>query len=201
MKSFKQYLNEDTPALEQSSYVRKDINAELPKSYSNLYSLGSRKIGDTEYHFHGYSSNRDSPFSDERFHSAYITTINPDNTHTVIGNADFYSYNSEPKHYTTNFPKISKSHSGKGLMSELYKRWADHNKYTLVSGSSQTRGGKNIWSELSQMGTVTAHNTDKYGSKPIVYDSNNPKHVAKFYKSGRGPSSSPTRWIFKYKGK
>ena len=201
MKSFKEYLIEN-PVLEQpQSYNRSPIKSELPKKYSNLYSLGSIKVDDTEYHFHGHSDNRDSPFMDERQHTGYITTKNSEGSHKIVGLADFYAHDSGDDVYYSNFPKLDKEHSGKGLMSDLYKRWADHNKYTLISGRVHTRGGKNIWAELSQKGTVTAHHADKEGSRPIVYDSKNPKHVAKFYTGGRYPSSSPTKWVFKYKGK
>jgi hypothetical protein len=199
MKSFKEYLIEN-PALEVYDDNRSPVTVQLPKDYSNFYSLGTMNVDNNEYHFHGYSVNRNSPFQDERFHSGYITVKTPSGEHKVVGNTDFYSHVSGKDVYDSNLPKLQKEHSGKGLMSELYKRWADHNKYTLISGRVHTRGGKNIWAELSQKGTVTAHNTDREGSRPIVYDSKNPKHIAKFYRGGRSPSSSPTKWVFKYKG-
>jgi len=200
MKSFKEYLIEN-PILEppRGEFVRPNIRTELPKAHSDLYSLGSSVIDGNEYHFHGYSSNKDSPFTQERLHTGYVTMKDSQGTHKVVGNTDFYPHDSEHNTYYSNFPKLNKEHTGKGLMSELYKRWADHNKYTLISGRVHTRGGKNIWAELSQKGTVTAHDTNREGSRPIVYDSNNPKHYTKFYTATR--TSNPIRWLFKYKGK
>lgn len=200
MKSFIDYLTEN-PILEPpQSDNRSPVRGELPKAHSNLYSLGSSIIDGNEYHFHGYSSNRDSPFSQERLHSGYVTMKDAEGTHKIIGNVDFYPHDSDYNTYYGNFPKLQKEHSGKGLMSELYKRWADHNRYTLISGRVQTKGGKNVWAELSQKGKVTAHNTNRETSRPIVYDSRNPKHIAKFYKGGRSASSRPVEWIFKYRG-
>lgn len=203
MKSFKQYILEDNPALETSqSFSRDSIRSELPTDYANMYSLGSMMIDGNEYYFHGHSiPTRYSPYKSERFHSGFITTKTPEGNHSVVGNVDFYAHDTERNGYYANLPKLHKDHSGKGLMSELYKRLADHNKITLVSGRVHTKGGKNIWDELSQKGKVTAHNTDKPSSSPIVYDPNNPRHVMRFYKGGRSPSSNPTKWLFKYYGK
>lgn len=201
MKSFRLFLVEDAPDIEHSSPEdRKDVTRQLPKDNENLYSLGSMKVDDQEYHFHGFSENKSSPYKQERFHSGFITVKNPEGNHKVVGVSDFYEEN-ESDHYSASFPKLNKKHSGKGLMSELYKRWADKNQYTLVSGKVHTKGGKNIWAELSQKGTVHAINADRPNAAPIVYDSNNPKHIRKFYKrSNNYFGGSPRRWTFRYRG-
>lgn len=164
-----------------------------------MYSLGSVNIDGVDYHFHGHSTNRNSPFSYEREHSGFITIKDSNNKHKVIGIADFYPHDSERNTFYANFPKVNKDHSGKGLMSELYKKMADHNKFTLISGKIHTKGGQSIWKQLSQMGRVTAHNTDKPDSKPILFDGSDAKQLRKFYTSTN--SSNPLKWIFKYQGK
>ena len=198
MKSFKTFLNE-APFLEtEPLIVKPTVTARLPSN--NLYSLGSMITDKGEYHFHGHSENATSPYRDERMYSAYITKKDNEGNHQVVGRSDFYENQHLKDHFSSNFPKLNKEHTKQGLMSELYKRWADHNKVSLISSRIHTRGGQNVWKELAQKGEVFARDTIS-GSKPIRYDSTNPNHIRRFYTKRVGAKYGPQKWQFFYKGK
>jgi hypothetical protein len=195
MKSFINFLIENPVLEEPRDIERKPVKRELPE---NAYSLGTFTHDGTDYHFFGHMQGKDSPYVFEREHTGYITTIDDNGKHTVVGVSDFYPDQNEHNTFVGNFPKLNEEHKGRGLMSLLYKKMADHNKFILKSGRVHTAGGYNIWKELSQMGRVTAHNSYKSSTRPVVYDGSNLKHLNKFYRGSA--NTSPAQWVFKYKG-
>jgi hypothetical protein len=198
MKSFKNFLIE-APFLEtEPLVVRPNVNTRLPTN--NLYSLGSMKTDNGEYHFHAHSENATSPYRDERMYSGFITKTDNEGNHEVVGRSDFIEDRYLKDHFSSNFPELNKEHSKRGLMSELYKRWADHNNVTLISSRIHTRGGQNVWKELAQKGEVFAKDTIN-GGKPIRYDSTNPAQISRFYTKKRTARYGPHKWQFFYKGK
>jgi hypothetical protein len=195
MKSFINFLIENPVLEEPRDIERKPVKRELPE---NAYSLGTFTHDRTDYHFFGHMQGKDSPYVSERQHTGYITTKDDNGKHTVVGVSDFYPDQNEHNTFVSNYPKLNKEHKTRGLMSLLYKKMADHNKFTLKSDRIHTYGGYNVWWELSQMGRVTAHNLDKPSARGVEYVGSNPKHLTKFYKGS--PTMNPARWIFKYKG-
>ena len=199
MKSFKRYLSE-APFLEtEPLQVRPTVSSRLPDS-SNLYSMGSMMTDDGEYHFMGNNENNKSPYREERMYSAYITKKDSEGNHQVVGRSDFHEHSEFRDHFSASFPKLNQEHSKKGLMSELYKRWADHNKVTLISSRIHTRGGQNVWKELAQKGEVFARDTINH-NKAVRYNSSDPAQVKRFYTKTRTGRYGPHKYQFFYKGK
>ncbi len=198
IKSYLDFITEN-PVIEepQQNYIRTPIkNITIP---ANSYSLGSMNVDGKDYHFHGHIDKPRNARPEEIMHAAYISTKGDDGNHSVVGNVDFYQ-NFNDKTFSGNFPKLNVEHSKRGLMSELYKRWADHNKTTIQSSRLLTVGGKNVWDELAKKGDVVAHNT--FNGRKILVNPNQSRHQRLFYRpSSRAASGSPVRWVFRYTGK
>ena len=123
-------------------------------------SLGKIKVDGDTYHFHRYHNPRAMPaYGEDSDHQGFITRLDDGGKHEVVGYARFSLVNNtdeidsddEYNHptVTTETPVLNSDHRGKGLMSELYKRWSNDSGHNILSGRGQSPGGKRIWDELS----------------------------------------------------
>jgi len=169
MKSFKKYLNEDFPVLVGKRGDEEDKNIGYPSPphldlLDNAKRLGHVKIGDETFHFHDAleevkkGSHKDrAGMPPDRV--GFITKI-VNGKHQVVGHSLFSpdDHSAIGDHFSATSPTLNKEHRKKGLMSELYKRWADASGHVLRSGHYQSHGGRNIWNELSMKGDVRIMN-------------------------------------------
>jgi hypothetical protein len=198
MKSFKQYLNEDFPHLQgvkgqddEYGYPTFSITS-LP---SDAKSLGRVKVGDEIFHFHHAIEPIDPTWNVPPDSIGYVTKM-VNGKHEVIGHARFGEENHDAigNHFIATDPVLQKEHRKKGLMSELYKRWAIGNRKILRSGSYQSHGGRNIWNELADKVDVHVMNDDagknqkfpRYDPKKSKGDEiNQENHTFVYFPEGR----------------
>jgi hypothetical protein len=140
---------------------------------SDAKSLGRMKVGDEVFHFH-HAMEPKNKFGFPPDSIGYITKM-VNGKHEVIGHATFGEQNHDAigNHFMAIDPVLLKEHRKRGLMSELYKRWAIGNKKILRSGQYQSHGGRNIWNELAKK--VDVHIMDYEGGKNQKFQRYDPK--------------------------
>ena len=193
MKSFKQYIIEFPVLVGKKSDTHDEYGHGYP-TFSNTdlppesKSLGTMKVGDDVFHFH----HAIEPIRHE-FHTrfdvppdsiGYVTKMTNDK-HEVVGHVRF---SDQGDHSVATDPVLLRQHRKKGLMSEMYMRWAIGNKKILRSGSYQSHGGRNIWDELANKVDVHVMNNQKFTrydpKKTPMDDINNIDHTFVYFPDG-----------------
>ena len=170
MKTFKTFIAEMWGSVYEDitldsgwANMKKSVNdIDLP---SDAVSLGKIKVDGDTYHFHRYHNPKAMPaYGEDPEHQGFVTKLNDEGKHKVVGYARFDlvdntdELDSDDEHndptVTADTPVLNSDHRGKGLMSELYKRWSNDSGHNIISGRGQSPGGKHIWDELALSGRV-----------------------------------------------
>ena len=197
MLTFKQFLSEDMPYLEDDfSETEEDKAFRTTDLRQRIKYINSRKgnsqftkignIGPYEVN-HVPSEFTGSVGTVYRTHHIVVThrkkpigAINfSEDTPKSLGNIDI------PTHVVAQGPIFDIQHSGKkgrvsALPSRVYQMVASHLKMPIVSGSLQSRGGQNVWANLAKFAKVSAINT-RSGEHIANYNPNNAEHVKTAY--------------------